>query len=83
MSSTCAKKLILLDEEDDLKGVFIIETLVDEHMKSLIGPKLDDYYEGLDEMDAYIREFSTPYMGGEGYPFFEPPWFFVVACGSH
>ena len=46
------KKPMTSDEEFNIKGVCIIDTLVDQHMESLICPNVDDYYEGLDEMNT-------------------------------
>ena len=40
------KKHMTRDDELNIKGVCIIDTLVDEHTGSLIFPNVDNYYEG-------------------------------------
>ena len=53
------KKLMSSNEEFNIKGVCIVNTLVGEHMESLICPNVDDYYEDLDVMKTYVGECST------------------------
>ena len=58
------------DEEFNIKGVYIIDALVDEHMEGLICLNVDDYYEGLDEIN---RCAGNPPMENDENFIFEPP----------
>ena len=64
------KKPMSSDKKFNIKGVCIIDTLVDEHMESLISPNVDGYYEGSDEMNTYAGNYP---MENDEKLIFEPP----------